>query len=383
MDALERDYRTVLLADHEPPCLSLYQPTHRAFPDRQQNPIRFRNLVRELESALGRLEHAVPGDQAEALLEPFRRLGEDSDFWTHPLDGLAAFGTAQGFHVYRLQRPVRELAIVADSFHTKPLVRLLQSADDYLLLALEREHVRLYEGNRYVLDEIVLPAEFPQTLDSVVGTPEGEPERRRRVYGRATGITSHGTDLREDEMKRDTERFFREVDGALLEFERPNGQRPVLLAALPEHQHLFRSLSRNQALAPEGIDLDPGALSVEELRERAWALVLPRYLDRLAGLVDRFNAARANGTGSDGLTQIGIAAAEGRVGTLLVEADREIPGRFDAETGIIRQASPTDRSVDDLLDDIGEQVMRTGGEVVIVPKERMPTDTGLAAIFRF
>jgi hypothetical protein len=29
MDALERDYNTVLLARHEPPCLSLYQPTHR------------------------------------------------------------------------------------------------------------------------------------------------------------------------------------------------------------------------------------------------------------------------------------------------------------------------------------------------------------------
>jgi len=43
MDALERDYRTVLLASHEPPCLSLYQPTHRAHPDKQQDPIRFRN----------------------------------------------------------------------------------------------------------------------------------------------------------------------------------------------------------------------------------------------------------------------------------------------------------------------------------------------------
>ena len=30
MEAIERDYRTVLLASHAPPCLSLYQPTHRA-----------------------------------------------------------------------------------------------------------------------------------------------------------------------------------------------------------------------------------------------------------------------------------------------------------------------------------------------------------------
>jgi hypothetical protein len=379
MDALERDYRTVLLANHEPPCLSLYQPTHRAYPDRQQNPIRFRNLIRELELALERLDFSARRD---TLLAPFRQLAADSTFWTYPLDGLAAFGTATSFQVYRLQRSVRELAIVADSFHTKPLLRLLQSADDFLLLALERERVRLYEGNRYVLDEIALPAEFPQTLDTVAGAPEGEPERQERVYSRAAGVTRHGTDVRQDGMNRDTERFFRAIDAALIDYQQ-QGKTPVFLATLPEHQHLFRALSRNRALAPEGVNLDPSALSVEQLRARAWALVLPRYLERLAGLVDRFNAAKANGGASDGLNQIASAAAAGRVGTLLLEADRDIPGRFDSETGVTRQASPTDRSVDDLLDDLGEHVIRTGGEVVIVPKERMPTETGLAAIFRF
>ena len=31
-----------------PPCISLYQPTHRRHPDNQQDPIRFRNLVTEV-----------------------------------------------------------------------------------------------------------------------------------------------------------------------------------------------------------------------------------------------------------------------------------------------------------------------------------------------
>jgi hypothetical protein len=39
--------------------------------------------------------------------------------------------------------------------------------------------------------------------------------------------------------------------------------------------------------------------------------------------------------------------------------------------------------VGDLLDDLGEHTVKTGGEVVIVPAERMPTDTGIAAIYRF
>jgi hypothetical protein len=39
--------------------------------------------------------------------------------------------------------------------------------------------------------------------------------------------------------------------------------------------------------------------------------------------------------------------------------------------------------VDDLLDEVSEHALKTGGEVVIVPAERMPTDTGVAAIYRF
>jgi hypothetical protein len=39
--------------------------------------------------------------------------------------------------------------------------------------------------------------------------------------------------------------------------------------------------------------------------------------------------------------------------------------------------------VDDLLDDLGELALKKGGQVVIVPQERMPTKTGIAAIYRF
>ena len=35
-----------------------------------------------------------------------------------------------------------------------------------------------------------------------------------------------------------------------------------------------------------------------------------------------------------------------------------------------------------MLDDLGERVLRSGGEVVIVPADRMPTRSGLAATYR-
>lgn len=52
MRQITTDHLTGLLADHEPPCISLYQPTHRNHPENQQDPIRFRNLLAEMENSL-------------------------------------------------------------------------------------------------------------------------------------------------------------------------------------------------------------------------------------------------------------------------------------------------------------------------------------------
>lgn len=72
------------------------------------------------------------------------------------------------------------------------------------------------------------------------------------------------------------------------------------------------------------------------------------------------------------------AAVTGRIHTLLLEAEHQVPGRMDAITGAITPGEMDDPEVDDLLDDLGER-----GEVVMVPKERMPPRTGLAAIYRY
>ncbi|MGP1609325.1 MAG: hypothetical protein ACTS5G_01370, partial [Burkholderiales bacterium] len=86
---------------------------------------------------------------------------------------------------------------------------------------------------------------------------------------------------------------------------------------------------------------------------------------------------------TDDLAAAAQAADAGRVDVLLVEAERQVPGRMDVATGAITLGKLDDPEVDDLLDDLGERVLAAGGEVVIVPAERMPTRTGLAAIYRF
>ncbi len=381
MTSLAHDYPAVLLRNEETPCLSLYQPTHRQHPDNMQDPIRFRNLVKEMAESL-RLKY--PKREIAPLLEPFEALADNKAFWNHSADGLAVLSAPGMFRAYRLQRPVAELVVVADSFHTKPLMRITQSADHYQILGLSRNSFKLFEGNRDSLLEVQpLGNAAAQTADEMLGKDDDSREGAHRAYGPTGDAAWHGTDVKQAVGNRDTEHFFRAVDQAVMQHPGRPDAMGLILAALPEHHHLFRSVSKNPMLLTEALDVNPDAMSLDALRERAWQVVQPYYLARLAGLLDAYGAAAPKGQGSDSLGAIAKAAVAGRVATLLIEADRIIPGQIDAATGKVRAGQLGDPEVDDLLDDLGEQVLRTGGEVVMVPAERMPTATGAAAVYRF
>lgn len=370
-------------AAHPAPCLSLYQATHRSHPDNQQDPIRFRNLVKALEQSLQR---AYPAAAIRNLLEPFESLGADDAFWNHSMDGLAVLGGRNLFRVFQLQRTVTDLAIVADSFHTNPLRRFLQSADRYQVLGLSFHKIQLFEGNRNVLDEIDPAPEVLRAITGALGNALTEPHQSVASYGSAGGVSQpshHSQGGPKDVAAIDAERFFRAIDRAVLEHHsRPSGL-PLILASLPQHQHLFRHVSHNPFLVAEGLLINPEVLPNDALRERVWQTFEPLYTARLKQWADEYAVAKTKSRGVDELAQAAAAAAAGQVATLLIEDGRQMPGRITASTGQVQFAELSDPEVDDVLDDLGQLVLSKGGRVVLVPAEHMPTGTGIAATCRF
>jgi hypothetical protein len=353
--------------------------------------------VKELQASLGA---QAKSEEGAALLAPLHALADDADFWLHALDGLAVFSSPGFFRAMRLQRTVEALAIVADSFHVKPLLRIVQSAGRFQVLALNRRSVRLFEGDRDVLDEIPLAAAVPATIDDALrketladesrdvapggGEPSGGAGDRvdTRAGNKSGGVHRSHNDTK-DTANLEVERFFRAVDRAVIEHHSKPSGLPLVLAALPEYHSPFRTLSHNRQLAEAAIEINPEALTADALRARAWELIRPHYEERLARLVDRFGAANGTGLATDRLQDAAVAAVEGRVDTLLVEASRRVPGNIDPATGKVQHGDLEKPGVDDALDDLAERVLRTGGDVVVVPTERMPTKTGLAAIYRY
>lgn len=375
------DFPNEIIYEEEGPFISLYQPTHRHRPENKQDLIRFENLIQDIENSL--LKKHSKLDVAKRL-KPLRALSKDRIFWNNTADGLAILSSEEKTIIYKLQRKVEELAVVANSFHIKPLIRTFQSVDRYHVLGINRNNFTLYEGDRYGFQEVDIDSQVPRTAKEVLGDEYEEAHLSQRSQGGASDTPMyHGHGGRKDEVSKDTERYFRYVDRFILEKYSNPMDLPLILAGLDEHHGLFRNISNNNHLLEKGIKSDYETLEKDQVREEAWKVIEPYYLQKTDKLVEEYKLKQSKFLASDDLAEVARSAIENRVDKLLIESDRIIPGKIDKETGKLTRGDLENPQTDDVLDDIGEIVLKNKGEVVVLPKDKMPSSTGVVAIYRY
>lgn len=365
-------------------CLSIFQTTHRNFPDNKQDPIRFRNLVDKLEASL---VNKYPAAQTKSLLRDFRLLESDKEMWNCTWNGLAVLSSPGLFKVFRLPIEVPEVSLAADTFFTKPLRQVLQSSMRYQVLGLSRKSIRIFEGNGHMLNEIELAKEVPRTVSEALGYELTEPHLTVAAYGGVgprTNSMYHGHGDKSSEIEIDDERFFRAIDSSVFEHHSKSSKLPLILASLPEHHHLFGQISGNPYLLSAKIPHHPDSITNKELESLAWKVFEPIFNTELNALKEKFNFARAKNLGSDDLGEVAKAVHEGRVQTLVIASDSQVSGHLDRETGRIIGSDLKDPAKDDdLLDDLGEFATERGASVIVLPKNQIPSDSGVAAVYRF
>ena len=386
------------------PCLSLYLPTHRNVPDNTVDLPTFRRLVDDLDAAL---EAAHPRHEIERLLAPFRRLAGDADFWRHTRDGLAVLGSGGSARVFLLQRPVAPLAVVGRRYHLLPLVQLAAASGRCHVLAVTSREARLFEGTIWHdpggtvlgrLDPVTLvplPGHAPReslVRADVIDAEQFQPHRVERGLGprgKAGPTAVHGgAGGKQDDVDADTEIFLRHIDTVVIDqASRPLGL-PLVLVAGPRVAATFRGLSRNALVLEATVPTDPHLMSPAELAAAVAGVFAAAATARVAHEIDHFRQARDHDLAAGDLSDVGRAAVAGRVATLLVEAGRAEPGRFDRRTGAVEfdAAPPTaGRQFDreDVVGAVAETVLAHGGTIVAVPRIEMPTESGVAAIYRY
>lgn len=360
----------------EAPLVSVYLPTSRSTTESKNNEIRFKNLLKKVESTL---ISDYPGKQGEKILSDLKDLAEDKKFWANQLDGLGVLATSEDVVVYKLQRDVMEYVEVADTFYIKPLLNAYQTDDSFQILALNKNDFTLYEGNRYALRKVELPEDQRKSLKDVVGYFTDD----NHMQGSSVGLQGsarfgYGGSSRDEEAI-DVEKFFRWVDRYIFENHSKRTELPLILASLPENHTEFAKISHNDYLTGEGIKKDPQSIDDGDLRKMAWAILEPDFNNHLEKLSEKYELSKSRELASEDISEIARATMEGRVESLIVNLNKTVPGSIDPST---ERLLVEDES-GDMLNDLTLLALKQNAKVYVVTDEKLSLDTGVKAIYRY
>lgn len=383
-EKLHRQLIYKLLDQREHPCFTIMMPTHQTPPEVENDPLQFKNLVSELENKIrtNKLDKYLP------LISSLHQVETDRDFWMHQEEGLAVFINPSYIKVVKAQIPLPTHTIVSDSFHVKPLYRYYQERGAFQVLVLGQDHVHLYEGNKFKLQELDLSGKVPKSMKEALGSEltddhyntasaTGKGSRKRANQG--TGHVVHGYMEKSQEKENDANRFFRIIDERIYEhFSKPSGL-PLILATLSEHQSRFREHSKNKSLLAEGITADISQLTAKEIKDKAWEIFGMHHQEQIKEILEQQSLAESQNKSHSLLEDVALDAIDGKIEILLVEEDRIIKGKILEDE---RRIEYMPSGVDDILDDLSAMVIEKSGRVILLPADQMPHQGGAVSINR-
>jgi hypothetical protein len=383
MRIFTREELRTLTTSPQAPCVSIYMPTHRLATQNQQDRTRLKNLIRQAQESL--LAYGLRSAEAESLLEPAANLLGAIPFWKDKRDGLVLFISPGEFRHYQLPTRFEPLVVVAHRFHIKPLLAFL-GGDEFFVLALSQNAVRLFEGSRFGLSAINDLEGVPKSLADALKYDELIKQVQFRTgigVGGARGERAamfHGQNA--DDTKDRILRYFRQIDQGLRDLLREE-QAPLVLAGVEYLLPIYKEANTYQYLLDEGITGNPEGVSPEELRRQAWALVQPYFKREQQQAAARYRQLAGTGRTSRDPREIVPAAYHGRVELLFVAVGRQQWGDYDPGTNQVHLHPQVQAGSFDILDLAATQTLLHGGAVYAAEPAAVPEEAMLAAVLRY
>ncbi len=369
------------------PCISLYLPTHRAGrKETQEDPIRLKNAVAEARERL--TEAGYPKEATAALLEPAARRITSRDFWLQRADGLALFLAPDLFQYYRVPLKLQDEVVVADHFTIKQLIPLFSEDGRFHILALSQKQIRFFEATRTSIQERIVP-ELIKSIDDLRQFDEARAQLQGHTMvptGRArrTDIMFHGQGNIADKTTYKAE-VVEYINTVCKKVERYlDGQTaPLILAAVEYEQAFYRENNSYHNLLEQGLLGNPEDLDEGQIHQAAWPIVEPQFADARRSSLQHFADLSNTGKTSTRLPEILPAACHGRVRTLFLQTQARVWGTLDTQSLVVTiHDTPTKGDVD-LIDLATVCVLQNKGMIYALPREQMPAQSNIAALFRY
>jgi hypothetical protein len=350
--------------------VSLYLSA-RDGPPSPKRRLEWKALIRAADRQLR--EAGVPDADVDRTLQPAGR-AFDRDRRAPVRDGSwVYFADTQWRRAMRVPIGVPRLAVAGDRCYITPLVPLLARSGEYFLLELSRDDIRLYAGTRVHLVRVPLEGLALGPLASM--PPRARPARAFAAdrsgsdsYGFAHGIDG-GTELDE---RRSIREHFRRVDTGICDMLGAD-EPPLVLGGAAHLRSLYRELNSYSRLLDDDVASGPRDMPPTQLHARSWAIVEPVLHQSQRQAISRFKLLQGTGCTLTEPHAVAIAAEAGRVETLIIASDATTSAQ-DSDNVVRLNAIPL------YLERAVAGTLRSGGDVHLERKGRMPGGTTVAAI---
>ncbi|MBN8537169.1 MAG: hypothetical protein J0M15_08945 [Deltaproteobacteria bacterium] len=295
------------------------------------------------------------------FLEPLDSLLEDASIFKEMKGNIGIFRNQASFRLLNIPIEVEQACQVATSFHVKPLLKWLQSDQEFLLLGLEKEAAHLYLGNQssFKLVESILLPEALKGKEFNGGYQSLKDSRTKRTK---EGETIAWLNEWISELTRTT--------------------KPKLFVAGEKSfvSRLGRKLRyKNVAKAPiADLFVKNNVSDICSSVRRVMRAEAKEYVEKS---IFEFRLAEEGNRVQKNIFQISRAVVQGRVRKLLVTDELNIFGKIDKKSGgIAIHPFDLDHEDDDILDDLAQMVLSQGGEVIVASKNEIPSGRAILAI---
>lgn len=333
---MERSLLRIIRSQVDHPNVSILLPTHKTAPDNRQDKMLIKRLFRE---AKRRLIAEFKNHQIKSIISKLNKISAGIDVRKN-LDGLAIFVNNRFEKVVRLPFPVTERVIIDESFATRDLIRAVNRNISYYTLSVSASFVRLFEAYRDNFSEI-----------TESGFPFVNPLPRKSNYEESTSV-------KDNRLKE----FFNMVDKSfgLIYNQHPM---PVVLAGLGRNIALYGQVSNFTDRLITTVEGNYNETSVHDIARTVWPEVRQIMAEKRRQELNKIDDAQGKKRVVSGIEEVWKLAHEGRGELLIVEEN------FHQAVRAGLNGFPA--TTDDIVDEIAEKVISTGGRVVFAENGSM------------
>ncbi|GAB2797630.1 hypothetical protein GCM10027275_48920 [Rhabdobacter roseus] len=382
MEAFTINQLNELAGKKEPRSVTIFSPTRRQSTDNyQQDKIHFKNQLQDAEAQLAQ-QYGMSEAEAKEYLHPGYDLLADNTFWQYGQDMLAFFLSPGESQYFQLPLPIESPELyIGHSYRLRPMLPLLHGNEQYYILNLNLEDVRLYKANQYNCSEVELPENVPTSIDDYLQYVEKQESLQHQSGVGAAGGIFHGHGVT-DRDKTDIEQYFymlsQELDKIFKE-----DQIPVVLAGVEYLPPRYRKTTHYNKISEESITGSFGPKDGQKLHQEAKELMMPHFQEKQTQAEQKYHNLKSGDMAASDTEKTVLAALTGQVETLFLRRDAVLWGQYDAENYQLHTEQDSAPGNTDLLTEAAVQTVLMKGEVYLCNADEMPAgDSVVVAVFR-